>query len=324
MTNNTHVYKQPSVLHTDQQRLRRVGVEIEFGSLGLEQVCEQVLDAFGGEVGQATAAEQSIAVPELGEFNVEVDWQLLKKLSSEEQIPSEIMAALSQAATVVVPVEIVCPPLPIDKIQVLDVLIDKLRKAGAEGTESSFLSAFGVHINTEIPNLEATTLDNYLRAFVLLQSWLVRENKVDLSRRITPYIDLYPDQYLERVLRREQPDMDTLMDDYLEFNATRNRALDLLPLLSEINSERVEKDIDDSRIKARPTFHYRLPDCRISDAQWNLAEPWNLWCVVESLAADVESLKALTEAALQENSGAIALTQSSWLERIDQWLKKSA
>lgn len=324
MTHDSRIYKQPSVLHTDQQRLRRVGVEIEFGSLGLEQVCEQVLDALGGKAGEATAAEQSIAVPELGEFNVEVDWQFLKKLSSEEQIPGEIMAALSQAATVIVPVEIVCPPLPIDRIQVLDKLIDKLREAGAEGTESSFLSAFGVHINTEIPNLQAATLDNYLRAFVLLQAWLVRENEVDLSRRITPYIDLYPDQYLERVLRREQPDMDTLMDDYLEFNATRNRALDLLPLLSEINPERVKKDIDDSRIKARPTFHYRLPDCRISDAQWNLAEPWNLWCVVESLAADAESLKALTEAALQENSGAIALTQSSWLERIDQWLKKSA
>ena len=58
----------------------------------------------------------------------------------------------------------------------------------------------------------------------------------------------------------------------------------MLPLFAWIDEDRVRTTIDDPRIKPRPTFHYRLPNAQVSDSLWSLAEDWNRWVVVETLA----------------------------------------
>lgn len=43
---------------------------------------------------------------------------------------------------------------------------------------------------------------------------------------------------------------------------------------------------DPHLVKARPAYHYRLPNCLIDEPDWRLAREWNTWVAVERLAAD--------------------------------------
>jgi hypothetical protein len=113
------------------------------------------------------------------------------------------------------------------------------------------------------------------------------------------------------------PDQAGLIDNYLHANPTRNRELDMLPLFAWIDEDRVRSCVPDARIKARPTFHYRLPDARIGDPGWSLALEWNRWCVVERLAADAERLAAMSEAWTANDArlvpGNWAIMSTGWL-----------
>ena len=88
------------------------------------------------------------------------------------------------------------------------------------------------------------------------------------------------------------PTLDTLIDDYLADNPTRNRALDLLPLFAFVDEARVRRAVQDPLVKARPTFHYRLPNSEIHRPDWDFAGAWNDWLQVERLAADDARLAA--------------------------------
>lgn len=261
-------------------------------------------------------------VAELGDFGIEIDWAFLKRMArdSETGPEKEWVQPLSQAAPLLVPVEVVAPPIALDQLDALTPMVDALRTAGAQGTEESLIAAYGVHINPEIPDLEAPTLHRYLRAFALLQWWLVDAHHVDPMRRLTPYINPWPEAYLREVLTLDKPDNTTLIDSYLNFNATRNRALDMLPLMSEIDAARVQRAVNDPRVKARPTFHYRLPNCHIEDPEWSLARSWNLWCTVEELANDEAALQQLTQEFLDAERLIIGVARNDWIQRIEQWL----
>ena len=320
-------FKLPPVLLNTSGHPRRVGFELEFSGLSLEQAASAILTTLGGTLVQQTAAEQVIRVDALGDFTVEIDWSYLKRIAAEKGQSGENeewLSLLSSAASVLVPIEVVCPPIAIEALNTLQPMVAALRQAGAVGTEESLLAAYGVHINPELPNLDATTIFSYLRAFALLQWWLVEAHDVNASRKISPYIDLYSSQYIALLLSRSQPSMDTLFSDYLAYNASRNRALDLLPLFAEIYPKRLRLVVDDPRIKARPTFHYRLPNCNIEHEDWCLAQSWNLWWVVEALAQRHDDLDALGQIFVQENQAITGVNRKKWLERIDLWLTKHA
>jgi len=316
-------FRSPPQTTTTDGAVRRVGFELEFTGLTLEQAAEQLHNTFGGKLNKDSAAEQSLQTDDFGTFNIELDWDYLKRKAKEARQQDdghEWVGFLQQAASHVVPLEIVCPPIPLDQLERLDELVAALRKAGAKGTDDSVIAAYGVHINPELPSLDAATIDRYLKAFALLQWWLVDAHEVDPTRKLSPYVDLYPEAYLEAVLSESNPDMDTLFDQYLKHNATRNRALDLLPLLAEIDEPRVREVVDDPKIKARPTFHYRLPNCMVERDDWSLASSWNLWCVVEQLAADPKAIQTLTERFMDRSRPLIGVSRSTWQKDISQWL----
>ena len=149
-------------------------------------------------------------------------------------------------------------------------------------------------------------------------------HEVDFARKVSPYVDLYPAAYLKQVLSRGAPSLDEIFDDYLAHNATRNRALDLLPLLAEIDEDRVRRAVDDPKIKARPAFHYRLPNCHIEREDWSLANAWNVWCVVENLAQRSDDLSDLGAAFLEADRPLIGVSRDDWVAFIDTWLKDRA
>jgi len=304
---------------------RRVGFELEFTGLDLDQTVAAMESSLGGAAEVTSAAERKLHVEGLGTFNIELDWGYLKRIAEKNTQTGDSgdwIDLLSQAASLLVPMEVVCPPIAMSRMERLNPMVDALRQAGAIGTRNSPVAAYGVHINTEAPRLDAPALFAYLRAFGLLQWWLVKDMQVDMARRISPYIDLYPQSYLERLLSGSAPTLDQLFADYLELNPTRNRALDMLPMLAHIDGERVRRAVDDPRIKARPAFHYRLPDCHIERPGWSLRDAWDNWLLIERLAHRPEALDALAGAFLDSGRPIIGISRSAWVEYMDRWLKE--
>jgi hypothetical protein len=317
-------FELPPKPEKDDGEPRRVGFELEFSGIELRLTADTLQSALDARVVSQSAAEVELEAAGLGKFNVEIDWDFLKRKAAkngDEQDDSDWLEFLSQAAALLVPVEIVCPPIPVSRLDELEPMVRALRQAGALGTEESLFAAYGVHINTEIPRLDAATIFDYVRAYALLQWWLVDTQTVDMARRISPYIDLYSQPYLKRILSREEATLDQVFDDYLEHNPSRNRALDLLPMLAEIDEARVRSVIDDPRIKARPAFHYRLPDCHIEREGWSLRQPWASWLTVERLAARGDDLDALARSFVDAERPLIGVNRGDWVKTMDRWLR---
>jgi hypothetical protein len=316
-------YTTPPILYTADGIERRVGFEIEFGHLSIDQTVEIIQKYFNAKTSSTSKVEKSIHT-ELGEFKVEMDWQFLKeksKNSNDNKI--DWLSPIVYFSSKIIPLEVVCPPVKISELSKLDNLVAKLRLLGAKGTQESIIAAYGVHINTELPSLGSNTILSYLKSFSILQSWLVKKHKVDLSRKLTPYIDLYPNEYVLTILKKDTCSIEELFDDYFKYNATRNRALDLLPLLAHLNKNKVNKLIDDKRIKSRPTFHYRMPNCSINDNTWNLSNPWNIWCVVETLANNQQHINELSSKYLDEMESLANLNKDKWIKIIENWLPQN-
>lgn len=322
-------FRQPSAQRDASGAIRTVGFEIEFTGVSLADAITSVEQAFPAASARraATVAACDIEVDDLGLFSIELDWEFLKQQAEEVDgaRPDEWVSLLSQAAELVVPVEVVCPPIALDHLELLVPLTDALRDAGAQGTGNSLIAAYGVHINPSSPSLDNTTLWHYLRAFGLLQWWLVEAHAVDLTRRASTYVDLYPEAYLRQLFStRKAPSMEHLIGDYLAHNPTRNRALDMLPLFSEVDVSAVQAAVPDDRIKSRPTFHYRLPNCHIDRPEWSLADSWNVWWTVDELAQRPDDLDTLAARYLDEHRAILGVKRNRWVDFMDQWLRDRA
>ena len=144
---------------------------------------------------------------------------------------------------------------------------------------------------------------------------------MDPTRRVSPYIDLYSEVYIARLLARRSPSLDQIFSDYLAHNPTRNRSLDMLQLLAELDAERVRKAVDDPKVRPRPTFHYRLPNCHVERPDWSLARPWNIWWVVEELAHRPAALAELGDAFAMAARPILGVSRAHWVQQMDRWLK---
>lgn len=327
----TQHYAPPVWRSNAQGDTRKVGFELEFAGLSLAKAAAAVAQGIGGKVCKETQAEYRVNHPEFGDFKIELDWSLAKNMArkrleeqGEQAQDSDdlLMTLVTEIARQVVPMEVVCPPVPIDRLDCLDAMVQALREAGALGTAEGLLYAFGVHINAELPNTQAPTLVPYLQAYALAQSWLVKAHRVDALRRLSPYIDAYSKKYLRCVMEyTESTPIDQILDDYLTHNPTRNRGMDLLPLFKTVDEEKVMARVDDEKVNARPTFHYRLPNCEIEQSDWSLSQSWNVWCVVEHLAADPATLSKLVAHWKQWDEQVLNLSEEPWHSALDQIYK---
>lgn len=309
---------------------RRVGVEFELQGLAVDELAGLVASTLGGAATPVSDAEFRIEVPGHGEYRVEVDFAYLKdmaKLKSLEDRDASTLrdvgvSVLESVSSLVVPCEIVAPPLPmIEVAEPMDALVAAVRNVGGQGTRHSPLYAFGVHLNVEPPNLDADTVAAYLKAFVCLFDWIVWAGDVDLSRRFMPFIDRYPSEYENRIVEPSySPDWPALIDDYLEWNATRNRALDMLPMFADVDEERVCSRVDDDLVKPRPAFHYRLANSCIDEPDWSIADPWNRWLQIEHLANDPQALEDCCRAFAKDRERLLTSLDSKWRQEMQKWL----
>ena len=280
---------------------RRCGVEIEMNGVTLDQVGDLVSEFMSLTVEQDGRYERRLTGDAAGDWIVELDFDLLKKMGRQEHAVDTLSGEVSESAEALlktvslplVPLEVVSPPLPLDRLDEIELLIDKLRGAGARGTSDTLTNAFGMQFNPEIPSQDAEVLAAVLKSFLCLYEWLFKRAQIDLARRVTLFAEPFPREYVMKVIDPAYwPDLAQLIDDYLQYNPTRNRALDLLPLFKYLDEARVARKTQDVLIKARPTWHYRLPNCEIDQPDWGLFKAWNDWVEVEVLAADRERLNA--------------------------------
>lgn len=306
----------PSITNANGQE-RSVGVEIEFGSVGAETTAEMVKALFGGKLVKRNPNAFDIEDTSLGNFSVKLDTRFAgydeTRKGFLEEVKAELAGLFGAAASLVVPFEIVAPPVPIYQLPEIERLICNLREAGAQGTEASPFFAFGLQLNPEAPSLDARSITAILKAFALASPWLWRAINPDQTRRLLSFAEPFPETYVRQLVSQDYwPDMPTLIDDYLALNATRNRDLDMLPLFAFIDEARVRRKLPEEKINARPTFHYRLPDMALGDKEWGLATEWNRWVRVEGLAADDKRLTALCRAYLDHQG-----SPEAWAARFD-------
>ncbi|KZY92162.1 hypothetical protein A3744_19670 [Oleiphilus sp. HI0073] len=95
----------------------------------------------------------------------------------------------------------------------------------------------------------------------------------------------------------------------------------MLPLFAHIDEQRVREVVKDSRVKARPTLHYRLPNCEIDEPSWELWTVWQNWLQVESLA-NHKSLPELAAEYLESMQNLSHRFSNKWSEQIDDQLEK--
>lgn len=321
----------PPISTTVSGEMRRVGVELEFSGLTLENIARLISEQFGGIVIANSVYENTITDTSLGDFKVELDFHYLKEKGRYKQTPEDFLDRLDEwsefilrmAAEQIVPFEIVSPPIPMDRLHELELLIPKLRESGAQGTDSGTLNAFGLHFNPELPRLDPETIVAYLRAFLCLYDWLVQRSQIDLTRSMTGYISPFPSDYIRQVIDLAyHPDQNRLIDDYLIANPTRNRALDMLPLLAYLDKARTLSVIDDDRVHSRPTLHYRLPNCQIDKPGWNIDVDWHNWLMVERLACHPECLNTICRAYIKFLDRPLVELFQDWQERVEGCLKR--
>lgn len=282
--------------HNYAGQVRKVSFELEYAGISIAESCHILQKLFPGKIDSLNDNEHHMTNTRFGTFKVELDAHLLKEMAAKSKDNVEnkkfdwegyVQKAISTTLKNVIPLEIKTPPLPIEQLDALDSIIPELSKIGAKDTHTSSIAAFGLHINADVPSLASDNILAFLQAYILLSDWLKTEIDVDLTRMLSPYINEYPTSYQKLILNQNyQPDINTLIDDYLIYNPTRNRALDMLPLFVFIDKDRVFNKVTSALIKSRPTFHYRLANSSLNKTNWNFTTEWNRWVYIEKLAAN--------------------------------------
>lgn len=317
------------VLNKNQDnKERKAGFEIEFTGIDLKDAAHVVKNIFNGNVFEKSKFKYIVLDTLFGDFSIELDADILLNKSYEEylskaginlsdyKVKPELEELLNKLASTVVPYEVVTPPIPFSNLDYIDKLSDELGSFGAKGTKSSLINAFGMHINAEVPSFEAGVLVFYLKSFFLLYDYLIEKSEIDFSRKMTPFIDKFEEQYINLVLNENYlPSNKEMIDDYIKFNPTRNRALDMLPVFAFIDEESVKTKVEDYHlIGKRPTFHYRLPNSCVGSEKWRPSKEWNLWVKIENLASDKDKVNELAKEYFKNQTN--FFKKSKWIAKI--------
>jgi hypothetical protein len=298
----------------------------------LAEAAEAVRAAYDGETRQDHEHRYVVATG-LGEFEVTYDTSLLSKKKYEQivdrlglgdGVKGVVEGALERVGNAVLALEVGTPPIPGDRLGELNRLEHALRARNAEGTRAGLFYAFALHFNPEaVDPADGRGIAATLRAFLLLYHWLFRTEKIDLTRRVFPFINPFPEAYARRVIDPDySPDVARLAADYVAHNPTRNRPLDLLPILAFNDPDLMKRpELADQKVGPRPTYHYRLPNSLIDDPNWSIAEEWGRWVLVERLASDEELMGRLARDYLDWNSSVMGYLQDRWFQHVErEWI----
>ena len=316
-------------------KIRTVGFELEYADVDLATGVAMQETLLDSNVESEGAFRFLLPWQGQGKFKLEVDSALLSEGTSKDYLTAvgietrnlnleqKIDDIVESLASVLVPCEIVTPPLPMNDIAVIDQIARGLRKRHTRGTGKFLPYSFELYINPEVASFDPGYLLRHIQAFVLLYSWICRDSKVDFTRKLSTYIKPYPADYIERIFSPAySPDTEALIDDYMDDVGSRNHALDMLPLFAYMDEERVmAKAREPDLIKPRPAFHYRLANSQVDQPQWNVAGGWIYWVEVEKLAHNEEALQGLCHDYLVKNPASVFRSDASWAAHVAKVLQ---
>ena len=307
---------------------RKIGVEIELGNMTPE-FCAEIISKNTNWKTEQIHDDLFLLKSPQGDYKVETDAEIIKKMSKEamesegDSFSNLIREGFDSLKGTLVPIEIVSPPLPLDKISDLDQVCEELHNHGAKGTQDSFNYAFGLHLNPQVKDLGHTHILKNLQSFIILSDWLHDQIRIDTTRRLTGFAKDFPKDYAKKIIQTDyKPNQTEFIDDYLDHNPTRNRSLDMLPLLKFLDSKRVTNIVDDTRVKSRPTYHYRLPNCMLGSPFWSINTEWKRWKKVEWLAENETSLNAAIKAFNQIKLKS-SFSNNEWLSILNNLIMES-
>ena len=305
---------------------RRIGVEIEFGGLSVAEAVAIARDALGADAPPDSGDQhkQRLDIPGLGEFRFELDMarrhrEAFAHKEGEEDDP--LRQITGEIVNWLAPVEMVAPPLPVNQLAELHPLIARLRRAEATGAGHGAQTAYGMHFNVEITSDAITDILPQARAFALLEDWLRLALQIAMNRRLTGFVKAYPREFIDLVADPDYvPTRAQFFEDYLRLNPTRNRALDLTPIIDQLDPDRADAALGGEKRSPRPTFHYRLPDARVDEMGWTPRRDWMLWRLVERAAADPDLTLAL-QIGWQEHRADWSTAREDWVKRCADMLR---
>jgi hypothetical protein len=318
------MFSLPPITITPEGEERKAGFEIEFTGIRPKEAATIIIRLFGGKLQEIDEYTIKVLDTKYGTFSIYLDSIYLradsqKYLFKEADLFKELVYTLSE---LVVPYEIVTPPFVFSHLEEVERLRQELKKGGALGTSASVFYAFGMHINIQTYTYEAKELRDLLRAFVLMQDWIKEEIQVDLTRKLSWFIEPFEKEYIDLIVQKKyEPDLDHLIEDYILYNPTRNRALDMLPLFTHLRPW-VKEKLPEQKITPRPAFHYRLPNSKIDEDEWSVAKEFNVWSLVEKGALNKKALLELCEDYLEFEASPYWFIKELWIERVDEWVKE--
>lgn len=296
----------PPSLRTTAGEERCVGIELEFSGVPLETTAQLIATLYRGKVTENSTYEFKIETDDYGAFTVEIDSSVLKKKKYENFLlslgldktvlnRSTLEEVLKSVAAWVLPYEITTPPIPLSRLYTIELLQQKLGEAGAEGTDSSFLNAFGLHFNIQVAEPTVEYIHDMTAAFVVLQENIRKYEAVNLTRKVSSYLGYYSADYnLLLTDSSYKPTLEQFAKDYVHHVGTRNKDLDLLPLLAFYCGQKILDNVTSAElVGTRPAFHYRLPNSLPNHPEWRISESWNRWVQVETLCDDKKRLAKL-------------------------------
>ena len=274
----------------------QVGVEVEFTGLGVRQAGEVLARAFGGDLREEDPQAVHLTGSSLGALSIELDVRHAHPHRGAGNplgaLPAPMIVALGHALAPMVPRELIFSPLDRSVLSRADDAIAALREAGATGDGATLLDSLGLHFNIGHAHDDPVQILALFKAFLLRERALRRANGDDWRIRAHAPPAFSPD-YVARVLAPDYwPDLPAFTRDYLHWNPTRKRSLDLLPLLLHHRSDSAPLRFR-GKVKPRAAFHYRLPVARVGRPGWTIQADWARWLEVEGAAAEIARTRDL-------------------------------
>lgn len=302
---------------TSSGTARKVGLEIEFAGLSPEAATECVVRRLGGRDVRNAPGDWTIRNSAIGRISLYLD------TAFRPETDSAVARMGIDMARSVVPMEIVTEPLPCTALPRIEALLNDLAAEGGHGGSESLFVGCGLHLNVDLADREeGSDLPRIALAYALLERWMRRRSPPEASRRLLPFVDPYPVDLVTEMARVGPGlERDGLFGLLSRHRVGRNHGLDLLPAWAAVAPESYQADgPEDEAVSARPTYHYRLPDCRIGDADWSLAYEWNRWRLIEIVAGRDDLLEPLCGHWLALRSAPLFPERSAWHDAVTKTL----
>lgn len=184
----------------DEARFKRVGLEVEFSGLEMDEVLEILQEELGGKLER---------VEEQDTFYYKLKKSRLTRTEEAEKVwihfegnetnPDEKIKDVSKIKTI----EVTTSPIHWEGVKIFDSAISRLKKAGAIGTTED--NAVSIQVNIEVatkdkPQFSVETLLSLLRNYYSEENFAMIEKEIPLPQVRKPYVGAYSEEMMKRIL----------------------------------------------------------------------------------------------------------------------------